>query len=124
MVNFGGFLHSYLYLINVQAIKYYYVFLITSDFFQLPYYVRKVSHKTANGGSLYFNEKGEIPFLMHIANAVKSGANGDYVLRNVGEFDGSLIEEDQLTLNPELITWKGGKVTYTHDFLILTEFNY
>ena len=63
---------------------------------------------------MIFNYKGELPSPLEIVNwitRIKGRNITDCTI--VGHFDGSLSEGQQLTLEPELISWKGDKVSYT-----------
>ncbi|XP_077319452.1 vomeronasal type-2 receptor 26-like [Lithobates pipiens] len=81
---------------------------------QLSRYVKEVQYKDPNGKVMMFNDKGELPSPLDIVNWI-SRINDrnitDWML--VGQFDGSLSEGQQFTLNPEIITWKGDKNYYS-----------
>ncbi|KAM5191948.1 vomeronasal type-2 receptor 26-like [Mantella aurantiaca] len=61
---------------------------------------------------MIFNDKGELSSPFEIANCISrdEGRNVTY-WRLVGNFDGSLSEDQQLSLYPELISWRGDKVS-------------
>ncbi|XP_040192946.1 extracellular calcium-sensing receptor-like [Rana temporaria] len=77
----------------------------------LSRYVKEVQYKDQNGKVMIFNDKGELPSPMDIINwitRIKDRNITDWMI--VGHFDGSLSEGQQLTLEPERISWKGDKV--------------
>ncbi|XP_040184700.1 vomeronasal type-2 receptor 26-like [Rana temporaria] len=77
----------------------------------LSRYVKEVQYKDPNGEVMIFNDKGELPSPMEIVNwitRIKDRNITDWMI--VGHFDGSLSEGQQLTLEPERISWKGDKV--------------
>ncbi|XP_040191258.1 vomeronasal type-2 receptor 26-like [Rana temporaria] len=74
-------------------------------------YVKEVQYKDPNGEVMIFNDKGELPSPMEIVNwitRIKDKNITDWMI--VGHFDGFLSEGQQLTLEPERISWKGDKV--------------
>ncbi|XP_040193915.1 vomeronasal type-2 receptor 1-like [Rana temporaria] len=78
--------------------------------YKLSRYVKEVQYKDPNGEVMIFNDKGELPSRLDIINwitRIESTNSTDWML--VGDFDGSLSEDQQLTLEPELISWKGDK---------------
>ncbi|XP_077323892.1 vomeronasal type-2 receptor 26-like [Lithobates pipiens] len=78
--------------------------------YKLSRYVKEVQYMDPNGRIMIFNNKGELPIPLEIANWITQyeGTNlTNWV--HVGHFDGSLSEDQQLTLEPELISWKGDK---------------
>ncbi|XP_040191928.1 extracellular calcium-sensing receptor-like [Rana temporaria] len=87
---------------------------------ELSCYVKEVQYKDQNGKVMIFNDKGELPSPMEIANWITRITYTnltDWML--VGHFDGSLSEGQQLTLDPELITWKGDKPNALREILLL-----
>ncbi|KAM5191994.1 vomeronasal type-2 receptor 26-like [Mantella aurantiaca] len=79
----------------------------------LSRYVKEVHYKAPNGKDMFFNDKGEVPSPLEITHMI--GYNEDEDLTHlfpVGHFDGSLSEDQQLTLEPEEISWKDDKVPW------------
>ncbi|KAM5193876.1 vomeronasal type-2 receptor 26-like [Mantella aurantiaca] len=79
----------------------------------LSRYVKEVHYKAPNGKDMFFNDKGEVPSPLEITHMM--GYNEDEDLTHlfpVGHFDGSLSESQQLTLEPEDISWKDDKVPW------------
>ena len=63
---------------------------------------------------MIFNDKGELPSPLEIENWITRIKDANFTHSIiVGHFDGSLSEGQQLTLEPERISWKGDKVSYT-----------
>ncbi|XP_040191922.1 uncharacterized protein LOC120925114 [Rana temporaria] len=76
----------------------------------LSRYVKEVQYKDQNGAVMIFNDKRELPSPMDIVNwitRIKDRNITDWMI--VGHFDGFLSEGQQLTLDPEQISWKGDK---------------
>ncbi|XP_040181490.1 uncharacterized protein LOC120914847 [Rana temporaria] len=76
----------------------------------LSRYVKEVQYKDPNGEVMIFNDKGELARPLEIVNwitRIKDRNITDWM--HVGHFDGSLSEGQQLTLDPERISWKGDK---------------
>ncbi|KAM5191965.1 vomeronasal type-2 receptor 26-like [Mantella aurantiaca] len=77
----------------------------------LSRYVKEVHYKAPNCKVMFFNDKGELPSPLEITNMIRHDEYEDFTHSvPVGHFDGSLSEGQQLTLEPELISWKGNKV--------------
>ncbi|XP_040200136.1 vomeronasal type-2 receptor 26-like [Rana temporaria] len=77
---------------------------------KLSRYVKEVQYKDQNGEVMIFNDKGELPSPMEVVNFVACIEDTNMTDgRIVGHFDGSLSEGQQLTLEPERISWKGDK---------------
>lgn len=86
----------------------YLCFYICVISFKLCRYVKHVHYEDPNGKLLCFNDKGEIPCPLDIANWVTT--NVSYRIP-MGYFDGSLSDDQQLILEPELISRESNKVS-------------
>ncbi|XP_077323883.1 vomeronasal type-2 receptor 26-like [Lithobates pipiens] len=77
----------------------------------LSRYIKEVQYKDPNDKVMIFNDKGELPSPLEIINwitRINDRNTTDWM--HVGHFDGFLSEDQQLTLKPERISWKGDKV--------------
>ncbi|KAM5193885.1 extracellular calcium-sensing receptor-like [Mantella aurantiaca] len=82
--------------------------------YKLSRYVKEIRYNFPNDKVVFFNDKGELPSPLEITNIIRYDELKDVTYSiPVGHFDGSLSEGQQLTLKPELISWKGNKVSYT-----------
>ncbi|XP_072263055.1 vomeronasal type-2 receptor 26-like [Pyxicephalus adspersus] len=82
----------------------------TQQLGKLSRYVKAVHYKGENY-KISFNDKGDMPSPLEIVNWISQteGSNPAY-WKHVGYFDGSLQDSQQLTLEPDLLPWKGNKV--------------
>ncbi|KAM5191991.1 vomeronasal type-2 receptor 26-like [Mantella aurantiaca] len=77
----------------------------------LSRYVKEICYNFPNDKVMFFNDKGEVPSPLEITNMIRYDEDKDIGHSiPVGHFDGSLSEGQQLTLKPELISWKGNKL--------------
>ncbi|KAM5191950.1 vomeronasal type-2 receptor 1-like [Mantella aurantiaca] len=81
--------------------------------YKLSRYLKEVHYRDPNGMDMNFNDKGELPTYLGILNWIIQDEGEDRIYnygKFVGLFDGSFPEDQQLTLNLDLISWKDDKL--------------